>query len=115
VKHTIQQIGDISIVRIEEQRATVLQGTDALKKTLLDMVEEGKTRIIIDLSVVEFADSSTLGVLVSVLKAATRKSGDVKVFGLQPAVVAVFELTRLSRVFEVFGAESDALASFKVN
>ena len=112
MKYRIEQKDTVTIVRIDEERATVLQGIDELKKALLGLIEGGQINVIVDMSRVEFADSSMLGALVSALKMATRKRGDVKVVGLKPPVRAIFELTRLYRVFEIFEAEQDALASF---
>lgn len=112
MKYQIEDRGPVAVVRLDEERATLVQGVDELKRVLLGLIENGKPNMIVDMSRVEFADSSMLGALVSALKLATRKSGDVKIVGLKPPVRAIFELTRLYRVFEIFDSESDAVASF---
>lgn len=112
MKYETAERDGVTIVRVDEERATILQGVEEFKKALLDIIERGHINILVDMSKVEFADSSMLGALVSALKMLTRKRGDLKILGLKPPVRAIFELTRLYRVFEIFEAEEDAIASF---
>ena len=69
-------------------------------------------KLIINLTNVEFVDSSFLGAIVSGLKKVTAIKGDIKILGLQPPVRAMFELTRLYKVFEIFDNKQDVLNSF---
>ena len=102
---------DILIVTIAVQRATV-EISSKFKEELLKKIDEGNQNIIIDLSTSNFVDSSFLGALVAGLKKATMKSGDLKIVGLQSPVRAMFELTRLYRIFDIFDNQDDAVASF---
>jgi anti-sigma B factor antagonist len=112
LEYLIETIQDIAVVRIHDDRATVADGVDDLKAAMMDLISGGQIRVVIDLGRVAFADSSMLGVLVSALKLAARKRGDIRLFNMQPAVRALFDLTRLHRVFESFDSEEEALASF---
>ncbi len=102
---------DILVVKINEQRATV-EISGKLKEDLLAKVEEGNKNIIVDLSSSDFVDSSFLGALVAGLKKTTMKSGDLKIVGLQSPVRAMFELTRLYRIFDIFDTQEEAINSF---
>ncbi|KAA3617166.1 MAG: anti-sigma factor antagonist [Calditrichaeota bacterium] len=102
---------DILIVKINEQRATV-EISSKLKEELLEKIEEGNQNILVDLSSSDFVDSSFLGALVAGLKKATMKSGDLKIVGLQAPVRAMFELTRLYRIFDIFDTMEEAKNSF---
>lgn len=102
---------DILVVNITEQRATV-EISSKFKESLLIKIDEGNQNIIVDLSICDFVDSSFLGALVAGLKKATMKSGDLKIVGLQPPVRAMFELTRLYRIFDIFENQEEALNSF---
>lgn len=102
---------NILVVNIEESRATV-EISGKLKESLLEKIEDGSQNILIDLSVADFVDSSFLGALVAGLKKATMKGGDLKIVGLQPPVKAMFELTRLYRIFDIFDTKDEAIASF---
>ena len=83
-----------------------------LKLTLNEKIEGGKIWILINLSEVPYMDSAGLGVLVSGLKNTNRQNGDLKLWGLQPDVRNIFELTRLNKVFQIFEDGVSALASF---
>lgn len=81
----------------------------AVRDDIKAQIEEGQTRIVLDLTELEFMDSSGLAVLVTVLRAAQAVQGDVVLVGPTPAVRSLIELTRLHRVFEIFEDESTAL------
>lgn len=102
---------EILIVKIEEKRATV-EFSGTLKDDLLQKIEQGNSKVIIDLSATEFVDSSFLGTLVAGLKKTASKNGDLKIVNLQEPVRVMFELTRLYKIFEIFDTVEDALNSF---
>jgi len=102
---------EILIVNISEQRATV-DISSKLKEELIKKIDGGSQNIVVDLSLSDFVDSSFLGALVAGLKKATMKSGDLKIVGLQASVRAMFELTRLYRIFDIFDNQDEAVASF---
>ena len=102
---------DILIVVINETRATVDFSTE-MKEDLINKIEDNNKNVIIDLSAVEFVDSSFLGALVGGLKKATMMSGDLKIVGLLAPVKAMFELTRLYRIFDIFETVEDAVKAF---
>lgn len=65
----------------------------------------------IDMSKVTFIDSSALGLIVSTFRRNQEAGSKFCLFGMSPQVRAVFELTRLHRIFDIFEAEEQALAS----
>jgi len=82
----------------------------ALKQELLDMIGSGHLLIALDLSEVEFIDSSGLGALVSALRQMSGR-GDMVIVGSRPPVAKLFRLTRMDKVFRMFAAPSDAVAA----
>lgn len=103
--------GDIVNLIIEEERMDAHNSSD-LKEQMLQLFDEGKCNLIIDLSAVRFIDSSGLGALVSGFKNANAREGNLKLCCLQPQVRSMFELTRLHRVFEIYVNLDEALSSF---
>lgn len=69
--------------------------------------------VVLDLSKIEFIDSSGLGALVSCLRQAHTISGEIKLSGLRKPVRALFELVRMHRVFEVFNNSDEAVSSYQ--
>lgn len=80
----------------------------AFKDRLYELVDAGNTHIVLEMSKVEFIDSSGLGALVAVLKHASR-DGSLAVTGLQKAAEQIFKLTRMDTVFTIFPSVDDAL------
>lgn len=108
----IDERGNIVLISVVEERLDAHNSTD-LKTRMLDLFEEGKNNMVVDLGGVRFVDSSGLGALVSGFKNASARNGNLKLASLQPQVQSMFELTRLHRVFEIFNSSEDALASFQ--
>jgi anti-sigma B factor antagonist len=84
-----------------------------LKDRVKGCTKNGQVRLVIDMSDVDFVDSSGLGSLVACLRSVRGLGGDVRIAGLQDRVRAVFELIRLHHIFDIFDGVADAAASFR--
>jgi len=82
-----------------------------LKSTLLQIIEQGETQVLVQLEKVRFIDSSGLGALLSGYKNAAAHAGKLALAGVQPQVLSMFELTRLNRVFEIYTDVGEALGN----
>jgi anti-sigma B factor antagonist len=80
----------------------------ALRKALLESLS-GTERIAINLTEVTYIDSSGIASLLEVLQQAKRSKKRVILFGLNPSVLYVLQLTRLTGVFEIHETELQAL------
>ncbi|WP_029917680.1 STAS domain-containing protein [Pelobacter seleniigenes] len=107
----ITEQGNLVRINVEEERMDAHNSGD-LKEQMLQLFDEGKCNLIIDLGAVRFIDSSGLGALVSGFKNASAREGSLKLCCLQPQVRSMFELTRLHRVFEIFASVEEAQESF---
>lgn len=81
-----------------------------LRSTLAEMLETGRVHLVVDLTWVEFIDSSGLGVLIGTFKRARNQGGEVRVVVDDPRVKKVFEVTSLDRVFRVGSSVSEVVA-----
>ncbi len=96
------------------------QGTDALdtlvaakvKAEALDLIL-GDADVVVDLSGIAFMDSTGVGVLVSLFKAARRNGRNVRFAGITPGVRLVLEVIKLDRIFELYPDAASAAAAFK--
>ena len=73
-----------------------------LQKTVRDLIPANR-RILLDLSNVNYIDSSGIGAMVSVYLAANSQECELKVVNAQPRIRDLFEITKLSTVFESQG------------
>ncbi|MBP2132484.1 anti-sigma B factor antagonist [Methanomicrobium sp. W14] len=79
---------------------------------LNNIISEGKNRILVDLSGVDYISSSGLRVLLSAMKKIKPLGGKIKCFALTSFVSEIFEMTGFSQIFEVYEDEEKALSSF---
>jgi len=99
----------IVVLRGEIGTETVNQFKDRIDQ----LVAEGQSKIIMDFQEVNYLNSMGLGVVAATLKKVKKSKGDLKLVRLSPAVQELFELTRLTKVFEIFDSEEEALKSFQ--
>jgi anti-sigma B factor antagonist len=71
----------------------------------------GPRPLVIDLSGVDFIDSSGLGVLIGAHKASAALGGALVVAGPGPRVQKIFRITKLNKVFTVHETLAEAVAS----
>lgn len=100
-------MGGILVVMPADKRIDAYSAP-AFKGKMVDWISSGHLRIVLDLSSVEFVDSSGLGAIVSTLKTIGNR-GDLVICGVQKAVMNLFQLTRMNRVFRIFPSQEDAL------
>lgn len=86
----------------------------SLKQMLVDALNAGSSRFVVDLSLVTFIDSTTLGVLVGV----TRRLDDgvrMAIVCARPNVRKIFEFSGLDGTFAIFPTLDEALAHAQGN
>ena len=72
-----------------------------IKEVLFDIIEKGNRKLIMDMSKVEYIDSSGLGVLVSVLKKVKASEGKLVLISPKSSVKQILSLTNLDKVFNI--------------
>ncbi len=68
--------------------------------------------VVVNLSGVNFIDSTALAVLVQGMKRCRENGGDLHLSNMQQATRIIFELTRFDKAFYIFAEESAAVAAF---
>jgi len=71
-----------------------------------------KAQVVFDMTGVRFVDSSGLGALISCLRHVRGNQGDMKLCSMSKPVRALFELTRMHRVFNIIETRDEAVHSF---
>lgn len=70
----------------------------AFKQQVLEAIDGETKNVLLDLSHVEFIDSSCLGALVSILKSVSGQ-GELVLCSLNGTIQNLFKLTRMDRIF----------------
>lgn len=82
-----------------------------LRERLVALVTEGANRLVVNLDDVEFIDSTGLGVLVGVLKRIRARDGSMSLVCSQDALLRVFRITGLEKVFTIHGSVDEAIGT----
>jgi anti-sigma B factor antagonist len=84
-----------------------------LKQEMVDLLNKGTTRLVIDLSAVDYLDSTGLGVLIGGLKRAREREGDLRLICDNLRILRIFEITGLTKIFDIFRTEAEALSGLE--
>lgn len=84
----------------------------ALRDSVQSLLREGLRNILLNLSELEYLDSSGIGELARIYVTVVKQGGTMKVVGLAPKVEEVLKITHLSQVLQEFPDEQTALRSF---
>lgn len=103
--------GQLRIVSVQDNRIDAAVAIE-FKDVMRAQTDNGPDIVILDLSRVDFIDSSGLGAIVAALK---HMGGErrLALAGLTPTVQRVFQLTRMDTVFSVFPTLDGALAELR--
>jgi len=105
-KHT----GGVLVIEVDGQ--LIVGNRQELKQKVLDALEAGDRRFLIDFTKTGYIDSSGLGVLVSLSKKIRDEGGDLRLAGLNEDLKTLFELTKLDTLFAITDSPEQALAAF---
>ena len=108
----VEEINDVSIIIADLKRATV-DDTKIFKEKVQTELNMGRTKFIFNLKACEFIDSTLLSAIVTCFKRIVEKKGKLKLVGVNPEGRSMFELTSLSKIFDIYDNEQLALMKFK--
>ena len=107
----VQKItGDITV--IDCPRRLDANVSEELKKIMLELIEDNKYKIVINLSNTRYVDSSGLGAIVSRISATRSNNGDVRLATKTQAILDLLDLTRLNKIIKCYDDVNKATKSF---
>ncbi len=106
----IETAEDVLVVGVVGQ--LVVGNRQEFKQSVLDEVERGARRVLVDFTETGYVDSSGLGALVSLNKRLREVGGEMRLTALNEDMRTLFELTRLDTLFKLYATRADALAQF---
>lgn len=105
--------GEVLVLTPQEDRLDAAAAT-SFKSQLADFMNQGRMRLVLDLGMVEFVDSSGLGALLSSYRSAVQSGGRLVLCGLRPQVRALFTLTKMNKVLQDYDDSDSACAALGV-
>jgi anti-sigma B factor antagonist len=101
---------------IIELKGNVMGGDDTkeFNDLLHKLIDESKTRIVVDLGDVKFMNSSGLGMLIGGLTTVKKADGFYKLANVTDKIESLLIITKLITIFETYDSVDKALESFSV-
>lgn len=106
----VRQVGRVSLVDVSG-RLTSFEAK-AFRDMINGLLKQGRTNIVLNLTRLDYLDSSGIGELVRNYVSTVKHGGAMKVVGLAPKVDEILKVTQLYQVFPEFPDEASALESF---
>ena len=91
---------------------TIGVGDIALREAVIEAVEAGSLKILVNMAAVSTIDSSGVGELVSTYTTVANRGGQLKLENLPGKILDILQMTALIGVFDIYDDEAEALASF---
>jgi len=109
---TRREVGSVTIIDLSG-RISLGEGSALLRQTVRGLLEDGQTKILLNLGDVNYIDSSGIGELVSGFTAVRNRDGELKLLNLTKKVHDLLQITKLFTVFDVFTDEHTAVRSYQ--
>ena len=108
MKFSFAEIRGIVVISFD---GAILGGPEAaaLNKELHLLVDQGKTKFVIDLSKVSLMNSSGLGILISCYATVNNAHGVLVLAGANATILGLIDVTRLHTIFQHFSQIEDAV------
>lgn len=104
--------GDVAILSLKGNLMGEPDTTDVRDK-IYSLLQDGMTKIVLDLGKVKWVNSSGLGTLISAMTSVKNKGGEMRLASVTDKVESLFVITQLIKVFKTYETVDRAVASFK--
>lgn len=106
----IEEVSDVTIAKFIDKKILDEGNIQIIGTQLFGLVDEdGRKKIILDFSNVEYLSSAALGKLITLDKKA---KGKLKLCSIRPDIYEVFAITRLNQLFDIAETQEAALEGF---
>lgn len=109
----VTKSGDVSVVKFRDRKILDEAAIQELGSELFALVEvDNRKTILLDFEGVEFLSSAALGKLITFDRKVKTSKGRLKMCGIAPGILEVFQVTKLNKVFDIRPTADEALAAF---
>jgi anti-sigma B factor antagonist len=112
LKTTTRQVDGVSVVDLSG-RITLGEASVAVRDAINDLMDKGNKKILLNLTEVNYVDSSGIGVLVSSLTTVRSHGGELKLVNITKRIRDLLQITKLYSLFDIKDDEATAVASFR--
>ncbi len=109
----VEEVGDVTIATFVDKKILDENNIQQIGSQLFALVEEdGRKRVILDFSIVEYLSSAALGKLITMDKKVKASSGKLRLCSIRKDIYEVFAITKLNKLFDIKDTQEEALQGF---
>ena len=109
----VEDVGDVTVARFVDKKILDETNIQVIGSQLFSLVEdEGRQKILLDFSNVEYLSSAALGKLITMDKKVKAAGGKLRLCSVRPEIYEVFAITKLNKVFKIDEDQERALEGF---
>lgn len=109
----IEEVGGVTIAKFVDKKILDEANIQSIGNQLFALIDEdGRRKIILDFSLVEYLSSAALGKLIIMDKKAKGAKTKLRLCCIRPEIYEVFEITKLNKIFDIRATQEEALDGF---
>lgn len=111
MKPNYREVGGVVVI---EPKGKIMGGPEstALHNLLHELIDQGKSKVVIDLGKVDWMNSTGLGLLISGLTTLRKADGELKLANVTDKIQSLLTITKLVTIFKSYDAVDEAVNSF---
>ncbi|HMP72875.1 MAG TPA: STAS domain-containing protein [Kiritimatiellia bacterium] len=106
----LEQVGDVDVVHLDG--ALDAYSFPRLEKSFGELKEQGRMRILLECSHLDYINSASLGALIGYARKAREAGGDLKLAGLSPKIMSIVELLGFDKILQIYPDSQLAISKF---
>jgi len=107
-----REIPDKNIVLLQIPKKLTMDNSEELRGLIKKTVEGGNYRLVFDMMITEYVDSTGLSAIVSRIASVRSHEGDIRLAVKSDFIKELLQLTNLNKILKSFDSVSDAIDSF---
>ncbi|MDA0836031.1 MAG: STAS domain-containing protein [Planctomycetota bacterium] len=106
----IDEVGDVTVAKFVDKKILDETNIQIIGNQLFGLVDEdGRTKIVLDFTNVEYLSSAALGKLITMDKKVKKVKGKLRLCCIRPEIYEVFAITKLNKLFDIRDTQESAL------
>lgn len=108
-----RMIGDVAVLSLSGKLLGGPPDSEEFRQAIYELIDQGITRVVVDLEEVKRMNSSGLGILISALTSLRNRGGDLRLSGVNELMEGILVMTKLNTIFKTYNTAEGAAESFK--
>jgi anti-sigma B factor antagonist len=105
-------IGDVAVLGLSGKLLGGPPDSQEFKDVIYKLIDQGITKVVVDLADVKRMNSSGLGILISALTSLRNRKGDLKLAAVNELMEGILVMTKLNTIFDIYKTAEGAAQSF---